>query len=126
MVGGLSRKDVGNVGSGQVGIVVVHDGRRQSVGAAHEVFAEVGDSNDVVVGSRLLLVDDKDDVVVVEASFAQELIDIEHVGQMAVVQGALAALDENGVLVGELRIMDIRVAVGSHLFEALERAFLIV
>ena len=81
-------------------VVVVNDCAWQTVGAAHQVVTDIGRPDNIAPTCSLLLVEDEDDMIVIETALAQQLIDTEHVGQMAVVGAAIAALYQHGILLG--------------------------
>ena len=100
------------------------------VGAAEEVGAARGVAHGAGLGVAALRghrgIGDEDDVVVVEAATPQGLIDAEHVGLVAVVDVAVGALHEHGVLVGSGWIREVLVGAGTGLLAEVGVGLLLV
>ena len=125
-----AREDVGDVACGEVAAVVVYYGFRQLVGAAEEV----GTARGVAHGAGLRVaalrghrgIGDEDDVVVVESAAPQGLVDAEHVGLVAVVDEAVGALHEHGILVGQCGIYEVVVGAAAGLLAEVGVGLLLV
>ena len=104
LIGLHTLQDITDVLRREVGIPVVDDGA-----LAHVLATRVGTHGTLVAVLRCIgtfVGTDEDDMVIVVATGLQHLVDIQHVGLVAVVHPAVAALHQHGILVGEGGIGD--------------------
>ena len=104
LVGLHALQDIHDVGRRQVGILIVDDGSFAQVLAIG--IGTHGSPVAILRGIGHIVGADEDDMIVVVAASLQHLVDIQHIGLMAVVLPSMAALHQHSVLVGKRGIGD--------------------
>ena len=77
-------------------------------------------------GRKFVLIEDEDNVVVGVSTTTQCLVDTEHVGLVAVVDIAVAALNQDGILVGALGVDEVLIAASADLLHKVVAGALLV